>query len=154
MSLEKCDYKFCLASMQHSKWRFCVCTCIFSDFSVNLIIIHNTAGQFESPRASLRCERAEILCLCQPLTWTALQSTPFRAAILERLAWAEIAAWWPDMLLHPRHPLKKRRGSVLAVAQEMHPMSLSTCKEAKISWHKSMCHDNFNNFPTAMFAAH
>ena len=79
---------------ENSRWSSCVCVCmcILWDFGVHLSIIHNTAGQFESLKGTLYCERAEILCLCQARTWTALQSTPLRAAILERLAWTEIAA--------------------------------------------------------------
>ena len=79
----------------------CVCVCVCyvllllllfrCDFSVDLSIIHNTAGHYESLRGTLCCEIAEMLCLCQALTWTPLQSPPLRADILERLAWAEIA---------------------------------------------------------------
>lgn len=70
-----------------------MCFCVFLyDFTADWSIIHNTAGQFESLKGTLCCESAEKLCLCQALTWTALQSTHLRAAIPERLAWAEIAA--------------------------------------------------------------
>lgn len=52
------------------------------------------------------------LCHCQALTWTALQRTSLRAAILERLAWAEIAAWEPEILcqLQTNPPLENGGG--------------------------------------------
>lgn len=115
----------CRESCKWSSWA-CVCVC---DFCVARSIIHNTAGQFESLKGTLCCERAEKLCLCQALTWTALQSTPLRAAILERLAWAEIAVRWKEICdqFQPRQPLKKSVcvwGGIIAKL-EIHSVSLS-----------------------------
>lgn len=91
---------------------------------------------------------------CQALTWTALQSAPLRAAILERLAWAEIAAW--RLRIHrqhqPRHPLKKKKtgvgGNLMAGAGDS--SNVAVCTGLKISWVFWACGQTYlNRFVTA-----
>lgn len=85
---------------------------------MDLGIIHNTAGHYESPRDTLCCEIAEILCLCQALTWTPLQSPPLRAAILERLAWAEIADDGQRCVVRSQHGSYLKSGGVGLIVEK------------------------------------
>lgn len=49
-----------LSYVESSQFRVCVCAFVsVCDFSVDLSIIHNTAGQFESLKGTLCCERAQ-----------------------------------------------------------------------------------------------
>ena len=94
-----------------------VCLCVILVWIWVLSII--LQGNLNPWRALCVVKEHKKLYHCQALTWTALQSTPLRAAILERLAWGEIAAWRPGIHIQhqPRHPLKKKemRGLPLAV---------------------------------------
>lgn len=76
-----------LACMQESRLSCHACACLWvslCSFTVDWNIIHYTAGQLKSLKATQCCERAKTLCHGQTLTWTALQSAALSAAVLER----------------------------------------------------------------------
>lgn len=108
-------------------------------------------GNLSPWRALCVVKEQKKLCHCQAFTWTALQSTPLRAAILERLAWAEIAAWRPGIHSQhqPRHPLEKSWGGANLMAELEMSFNVTVSSGLQISWGLGMFPDIYNQFVTA-----
>lgn len=102
-----------------------VCTCVWK--RVCLWVLSITPQGNWSPRRPF-CNVKEQTTTAKISPGQLFKAPPLRAAILERLAWAEIAALWSDthsqvQMKHPLFKKERKRGYPMA-GQDIHPMSV------------------------------